>query len=291
MAAISNRINTLLLLLVLFALFGVLALLATNARGGPLDPPGAPGSTDGVRDPGTPISSLPYPITQPGHYYLTRNLIGAQNLDGIVITTDHVTLDLGGFTLFGTNKTGFGVSTSGTREAIRVQNGSLEGWATALYLADATYSRVDHVTAIRNITGMQIGPNSVVANCNASFNDSLGLSATESEIHGCAIADNGHVGLLLSDENFVHANHVVHNNRVGIMPDGAGVYIAGTENRIADNYLGEQDGIAAPAVLAGSTSAANVVIRNSIRGCVNAGINNYIPVGNEPDRNAATVCP
>ena len=92
------RINTVLLLVTLLAVIG---LFATRAYGGPLDPPGAPASTDGVRGQGTPISSLPFAITQPGRYYLTRNLTGPGNANGITITAANVTLDLNGFTLDG----------------------------------------------------------------------------------------------------------------------------------------------------------------------------------------------
>ena len=45
MATVWQRINAVLLLLVLFALVGVIAIVAPDADGGPLDPPGVPGST------------------------------------------------------------------------------------------------------------------------------------------------------------------------------------------------------------------------------------------------------
>lgn len=68
---------------------------------GPLTPPGAPApamkSLDQV-EPRTPISSLPFTISQGGSYYLTRSLSVASG-DAITITANDVTLDLGGFTL------------------------------------------------------------------------------------------------------------------------------------------------------------------------------------------------
>ncbi len=91
----------------------LVAVLAQDAYGGPLDPPGAPGSTDGVRGPGTPISSLPYTISQPGYYSVTRHLIGPDLEPGITITTSNVTLDLGGFTLLGGSSAGDGIAVSG----------------------------------------------------------------------------------------------------------------------------------------------------------------------------------
>jgi hypothetical protein len=97
MAAVWTRFNALMLVLIFVALLAVIGMLATGVRGGPLDPPGAPGSTDSVRLPGTPISSLPYTINAPGSYYVTRNL-SAVSGNGITINADDVTLDLMGFT-------------------------------------------------------------------------------------------------------------------------------------------------------------------------------------------------
>jgi len=49
----------------------------------------------------TPISSLPYTITQPGSYYLTADLQGVAGQDGIYVPVDNVTIDLNGFALIG----------------------------------------------------------------------------------------------------------------------------------------------------------------------------------------------
>ena len=91
-----NRINTGLLLLVLLAVIG---LFASRAYGGPLDPPGPPSPSDSVKLPGTPISSLPFVISQPGNYYVTRNLSMGAAGDGITIQASNVTVDLMGFEL------------------------------------------------------------------------------------------------------------------------------------------------------------------------------------------------
>src|SRR5450759_4084138 len=82
-------------------------------------------------EPRTPISSLPYTISQPGSYYLTGNLGVRGAIDGITVQADDVTIDLNGFEL---NGNGFGASgitegvSSPPRRNWRVYNGSIVGW-------------------------------------------------------------------------------------------------------------------------------------------------------------------
>ena len=73
---------------------------------GPITPPGAPAPAMKTLDqiePRTPISSLPFTISQSGSYYLTRNLqFTAATGPAILINANYVTLDLMGFTLSST---------------------------------------------------------------------------------------------------------------------------------------------------------------------------------------------
>src|SRR3569623_1854738 len=88
----------------------LIAFQTESAMGqGSLTPPGAPSPTMKSLDqiaPRTPLSSLPYVISQPGSYYFTTNLSGG---NGIIIQTNNVTLDLNGFTLQGVNSSVSGV--------------------------------------------------------------------------------------------------------------------------------------------------------------------------------------
>ena len=85
-----NRVNTTLLVLVLLTVIGG---FATRAWGGPLDPPAAPGPTQPQVEPRSPIppvawnGTFPITISQPGSYFLTRNLTNGTSSDGIVINT------------------------------------------------------------------------------------------------------------------------------------------------------------------------------------------------------------
>ena len=83
-ASITVRLNTLLLVILICMAGAIIAILGARASAGPLDPPAPPASTDGVRQPGTPISSIPFTISQSGSYYLTRNLTDTGGNDGII---------------------------------------------------------------------------------------------------------------------------------------------------------------------------------------------------------------
>ena len=126
---ISNRATNILLVAVLAVGIALVAMLASGARGGPLDPPLAPGPTDGVRGPGTPISSVPFAITTPGRYYFTRNLSYSGGANAITIAADDVVLDLGGFSL-----DGLGTGTKGiydlaqSHQNVSIEHGAIRGF-------------------------------------------------------------------------------------------------------------------------------------------------------------------
>lgn len=114
-----------------------------SAQGSLTPPPGAPKpvmkSLDQVEArtplipgaPGVTYTNGLYTITQPGSYYLTENLTRTNGTwaDFIFLATNNVTLDLNGFTLFGTtgNK-GNAISGSGT--GYRISNGYIVGGTT-----------------------------------------------------------------------------------------------------------------------------------------------------------------
>lgn len=92
---------------------------------------------------------FPYVIAQPGSYILTGNLtLGSSDLAAIVIAADHVSLDLNGFVMQGTeNGTGTGISSvdSGAEpfhEDIHIRNGVVRGFKTGILLGDGSVENV-----------------------------------------------------------------------------------------------------------------------------------------------------
>lgn len=101
---------------------------------GSLTPPGVPAPTMKTLaqiEPRTPISSAPFTISAPGSYYLTANLTVSSG-DAITIATNHVTLDLNGFTIASTapSATGYGILLTSNRSSVTILNGFIKGGVT-----------------------------------------------------------------------------------------------------------------------------------------------------------------
>lgn len=227
------RFNTVLLLLVLLTVIG---LFATRAFGGPLDPPNAPAPTDGVLTPGTPISTLPFVISQPGYYYVTRPLTGGAGQAGITVNTSNVTIDLGGFTLGGGGMgPGAGVAVGAFRN-VTIRNGALRAWSYGIDAPGCGNCRVDNVQASSNINvGIKVGAQTVVSDCNASLNLGIGILADHATVRNCTMSENSGGGISIG------SNSLVEGNRVNGNP-GTGTFITGTENMVRNNQLSGNGG-------------------------------------------------
>ena len=163
---------------------------------GALTPPGAPAPTMKSLDqiePRTPISSLPFTITQPGSYYLTTNLTG--NPGGITISAGDVTLDLMGFALVG--GTGDGVFVSGSRTNIAIRNGAVRGWSIGVNATNSFNSSVSDLQLSRNTIngGLRGGSGALVRNC-VAFLNATGIQVGDgSSVVNCVARNNGDIGI------------------------------------------------------------------------------------------------
>lgn len=204
-----SRINTLLLLLIGI---GIIALLATRAYGGPLDPTGPPGSTDGVRRSGTPISSLPLTITQPGYYYVTRPLTGGPFQTGIDVQTSNVTIDLNGFTLTGGATPGNGITIAGFRNVV-IENGAVRGWDTGIDAFGCGNCRIEGVQASSNHNlGMKLGQNSTVSDCNISLNTLGGMIVQQATVRDCTFSENTGSAVSVYSQSLIEGGRFIANS-------------------------------------------------------------------------------
>lgn len=164
---------------VCLAVFLASALLPPAARGdGTLVPPGIPGSKETMMrtlnevQPATPISALPYTITNSGAYVVVGNLTGTNGEVGITIQADNVTLDLNGFQLKGVVGALQGISVTDSRSSITIKNGSLVGWPLeGINASNAVNSRLSDLLvescAFSDLVhpGVSVGLNSLVERC------------------------------------------------------------------------------------------------------------------------------
>jgi hypothetical protein len=131
--------------------------MGTHVMGqGSLTPPGAPGETMKTLaqvEPRTPISSLPYTITESGSYYVVSNL--HSTTDGIVIETSGITVDLMGFSLTGDGSSGdYGIyvdgSTNAVIENLVIKGGRIGGFFNGLRCNYMNNSRIEQMVVSGN---------------------------------------------------------------------------------------------------------------------------------------------
>lgn len=253
-----------------------MAAISGAARGGPLNPPaGAVAGSNktlqeladkiartdqGIAEPRTPITSLPFTISASGSYYLTASLsLAAINTHAITIAADYVTLDLGGFTLTGpgsaAGSSGVGIIVSSFRQGIRVCNGVVKGFrGTGVDVSQTYHAVVDSVVSLANgARGILAGSESVLYRCTAGFNLSDGIQAASA--FDCTAHNNSGNGISIAP-GLCSGCTAVDNSLVGI-------YVSG---RAEGCYaLRNQDGISLSGYSAVANSSADLSSRDNFR--------------------------
>lgn len=182
-----------------------LMTLAAGAFGGVLNPPAGPSAgtmkTLDQVEPRTPISSVPYTITQSGSYYLTKNLTSTGT--AITIQAGDVTLDLCGFTLTGPNSgPSRGVEIGPSLKNIEIRNGTITQFSYygAIYSGIGQNYRVIGVQCVANRhSGIVLNGNCcivkdcvVIGNAEGYSMDTYGiLVPSNSIVTGNAVYSNG----------------------------------------------------------------------------------------------------
>ncbi|NOT01354.1 MAG: right-handed parallel beta-helix repeat-containing protein [Phycisphaerales bacterium] len=153
--------------------------------------------------------TLPYTISASGSYVLTSDLRGVAGQDGIIITTDNVTLDLNGFSLLGVPGSGDGVQATGSRRNLTIRNGVIRDWGGMGVRAGQfpdifAHSRYEGLTITGNSGGgAQIGTESIVTGCVADANTGFGFNVNAGVliVHSVASGNSGNGIEALGTEN------------------------------------------------------------------------------------------
>jgi parallel beta-helix repeat protein len=232
---------------------------------GSLTPPGAPGATMKSLDqiqPRTDVLKLggdtfaQYVITQPGSYFLSTNIVMVSGFRAIEIKTNDVTLDLSGFTIFGSDRPAIFGGVPVNR--IRIFNGHLANASSGIDLYTFAFGtnivvenmqmagasgnvgygmivedgcRISHcqITGFGSASsggGIYVGDRSVVENCelqNNYFGMTLGSFC---RVENCLIQKSVGSGINAGD------NSVVRNNQIGFCSPGIS---CGGNSRVEDN--------------------------------------------------------
>ena len=246
----------------------VVASIAGVVFGGPLDPPGPPGSTQRtlIFQPAN-CAAFPITISTPGSYVLGQNITMpvACAKNGIEISAGNVTLDLGGFELRDTDVGLKGILVPGAFWNLSIRNGTVSAWGS--HAIDATSSAnsqfedlrlqtnggdglkldggnpghiVSRVIAIANGgSGIRGLYGTVITDCVASLNSGAGIIVGGGAIvRDCSALDNGGNGIAVSSlgssyGTLIENNSVADNTVNGISVFGDGGTIRG--NTVSNN--------------------------------------------------------
>jgi len=230
---------------------------------GPLAPPGPPGEIYKTLDqvePRIPINLLPYTISAPGSYYLTKDMdypTIAQN--GITINASNVTIDLMGFTLKGPGKTGNTRSAitlvTGTSN-ITIKNGNINYWGNDGIECDpSTNTRVMNITvSFIGDLGIVTDYNSQIVNCSVSGCTDDGIHTGYNSLVKDCVARDCDTGIYGELYNMLVNCGAYDNNSDGIYIRSGGV----VQNCIANSNTGNGIMISGSVTITGCTTYNNI---------------------------------
>lgn len=254
---------------------------------GPLSPSGAPGPTMKTLhqiEPRTPITNLPFIITQPGAYYLAANLTTTGF--GISVEADNVSIDLNGFAFSGpgpfTTSSGILICSTGVLQGIVIRNGTIRDFVIGINSCAVSHSLFESLSLYNVFSGIVLD----------SSNGSVSGNRVQSCQIRCASTSNGN-GIIFNTGTGVVFGNQVHDNliergRFGIVFDGTAslingnvvlrnqvldssqnaILMRGGYGRIEDNHLFSNSASGFPTPPPGlvTTGSRNFVFNNTMSG-------------------------
>lgn len=209
-------------------------MLTLAAMGGPLSPPLGPVAPSYKTlvdiEPRTIINAANTPgdansqfrITTAGSYYLTGNIDGVAGKRGIEIATDHVTIDLNGFTLTGGIGSLSGIVAEGVRNNIVLRNGAVVDWAQdgidLIQGGEGKGFLVEFVTVRSSaFAGLRAGASAIIRDCLVEANGGTGVLARDASIvTRCTVRSNGINGITLGTAALADECALYNNSAVSI---------------------------------------------------------------------------
>ena len=176
--------------------------------------------------------NYPVRINEPGSYRLTSDLVVSSGIDGVEINADNVTLDLNGFTIFGSGEVGLndGISIIASDNA-EVRNGTVRGFLRhGVFSLTGTRSRALGVRAIgNNANGLNLEGTALVDGCVALDNGIFGIRVGAGSLVINSVArSNTDIGLALSSPSGYRSNVLTENNGGNANPQTGGGIEIGT---------------------------------------------------------------
>lgn len=185
---------------------------------------------------GVTLSDFPgYPVdlNVSGSYRLTSDLSGAGNNTAIQVNADNVTIDLNGFTIYGSNGLiADGISIAG-HVNVEIRNGTIRGFTRNGVFTNINthYIRVIGVRTIGNaITGIDLqGTGNLIDGCTSLNNGGGGgMRAFDGSLVTNSVArGNAGFGLSLVGAGGYHSNVLTGNNGGDANPQSSGGFQLG----------------------------------------------------------------
>lgn len=203
-----------------------------------LAPSVAQAQTGGAGPDQIPIDHLPFVIDRAAAYYLPASLTAEDDLPGIIVLHDDVSIDLNGNTLSGGGKGSFGIVTEKPMHHVSVSNGRITGWlksGVAGSLIDRL--RLERVSVHANPGDGVVAFNKTdIVDCDVSENGRNGiLGVIGLRVRNCTIESNGLAGVRMHSIGRVESCTVMDNGTFGI---DAGEKVRVVDCQVADNRDG-----------------------------------------------------